>query len=86
MVKISAVVDSGAADALPEWIPPKFRLKVREDLPRRWRSHRCARRKVGDRPNGRGTEPQDRLGSLPNNASSFEFFQDHKGWKSSLLG
>ena len=33
------------------------------------RSHPCARREVGDRPNGRGTEPQDRLGSLPSKAS-----------------
>ena len=37
-----------------------------KDLPRRReRSHPCARQEVGDWPNGRGTEPQDRLGSLP---------------------
>ena len=65
MEKISAVVDSGAeANALPKNMM-QYSLKVREDLPRRWRrSHPCARREVGDRPNGRGTEPQDRLGSL----------------------
>ena len=33
-----------------------------------------------------GTDPQDRLGSLPSEASSLERCQDHKGWKSSLLG
>ena len=33
-----------------------------------------------------GTEAQDRLGSLPSEASSLERCQDHKGWKSSLLG
>ena len=55
MVKISAVVDSGAeANALPEnmmqWIPlePSSAFKVREDLPRRWRrSHPCSRREAG---------------------------------------
>ena len=64
MVKISAVVDSGAeANALPEgmmqWIPLKpssasksgkiFRGAERDRVP------------AGDRPNGRGTEPQDCL-------------------------
>ena len=50
------------------------------------RSHPCARREVGDRPNGRGTELQNRLGSLPSEASSLERRHDHKGRKSSLLG
>ena len=80
MVKISEVVDSGAeANAHPEnmiqWdsTEAQFSLIVREDLPRRWRrSHPCARREVGDLTNGRGTEPQDRLGTLPSKASSLE--------------
>ena len=92
MVKISAVVDSGAeANALLEnmmqWIPLKpssasksgkiFRGAGGDPIPAR---------EVGDQPNGRGTEPQDRLGSLPSKASSLECCQDHKGRKSSLLG
>ena len=53
-VRISAVVDSGAeANALPDAVDMmQFSLKVRKDLPRRRRSHPCARREVGDRPNG----------------------------------
>ena len=31
-------------------------------------------------------QPQHRLGSLSSEASSLERCQDHKGWKSSLLG
>ena len=58
MVKISAVVDSGAeANALPENMvdstEAEFSLDVRKDLPRRRvRSHPCARLEVGDWPNG----------------------------------
>ena len=67
-------------------ISAQFSLKVRKDLPRRReRSHSCARREVGDWPNGSGTMPQDRLGSLPSEASPGRC-QDHEGWKSSLLG
>ena len=33
-----------------------------------------------------GREPQDRVGSLPSEASSLGRCQGHKGWKSSLLG
>ena len=92
MVKISVVVDSGAeANALPEnmmqWIPLKpssasksgkiFRGAAGDPIPAR---------EVGDRPNGRGTEPQDCLGSLPSEAFSTERCQNHRGWKSSLLG
>ena len=60
MVKISAVVDSGAeASALPEnvkqWIPlkPSSGSSSGKDLSRRReRFHPCARREVGDWPNG----------------------------------
>ena len=59
MVKISTVVDSGAeANTLPENMmqdptEAQFSLKIWKDLPRRRRrSHPCARRGVGDRPNG----------------------------------
>ena len=94
MVKISAVVDSGAeAHGLPEnmmqWIPLKpssasksgkiFRGAGGDPIPAR------GERSVTGRT-GRGTEPQDRLGSLPSKASSLECCQDHKGQKSSLLG
>ena len=60
MVKISAVVDSGAeANALPENmlqclpLKPSSASKVRKDLPRRRRrSHPCARREVSNWPYG----------------------------------
>ena len=94
MVKISAVVDSGAeANALPEnvmqWIPLKPNSASKSGkIFSGAGGYPTLRdvREVCDRPNGRGTEPQDCLGSLPSEASSPERCQNHKGWKSSLLG
>ena len=86
MLKISSVVDSDAeANALPEnmmqWIPlkPSSASKSGKIF-----------RGAGDSiltVTGRTEEgqPQDRLGSLPSEASSPERCQDHEGWKSSPL-
>ena len=91
MVKISAVVDSGAeANALPEmqWIPLKpssasksgkiFRGAGRDPIPAR------GERSVTDRTD-EGKSRRGCLGSLPSEASSPERCQNHQGWKSSLL-